>query len=325
MREFFGLNAPNGYLCYAAVGIPEKEYEVLSRALRPIFKEYESAMVGDSQTNLTEFKFEDFRKMDKEQRVRIAQRLSRTLKQYGVFVVGFYITVQGAVMEQVRSALVGTVTSVPEEHQHLYDQAASELRIGLEGIAQSQTIARILQTPLVCMADFLSDFGCSFQLICDEREKKEDKAVQQAIDGFVRDLFMVAAPQEARLYLGMDNRRSSVNEVGIQLADMMAGEIRMFFEDNVGMLTAESTNELILSDSREAMEWWEENFGIFQKLGALRPIPENLRSALKEPSKRSCLALYRHLLAAGILTCYSNLGQPRHIEILEGNFADQTD
>ena len=74
MREFFGLNAPNGYLCYAAVGIPEKEYEVLSRALRPIFKEYESAMVGDSQTNLTEFKFEDFRKMDKEQRVRIAQR-----------------------------------------------------------------------------------------------------------------------------------------------------------------------------------------------------------------------------------------------------------
>ena len=40
-RAFFGLERPQGYLCYAAVGIPEKEYEYVKRSLTKVFNEYE--------------------------------------------------------------------------------------------------------------------------------------------------------------------------------------------------------------------------------------------------------------------------------------------
>jgi hypothetical protein len=324
-RSFFGFNNPNGYFCYAAVGIPESQYEFLKRALTKIFAEYEKLVVGDSGISLKEFKYEEFCRIPLEERITLAKKLSRLMKNHGAFVVGFFTRTQGVIMERVRVNSLDQFSQVPEDHSDMYSIAAGELQRQMQGVAQSKTIATILRIPLTAMAHFLEYFGCAFQMLCDPREAKEDKAVQNAIDWFVTNLFAKAAPQEAKLYLGMNNTRPSHEEIGLQLADLMTGEIRAFFEENPSFLTSQSTPQLITSSSREAAEWWESPLNIFQKLGALTEIPQQLRVSLREVQVASCLPLYRHLLAAGLLSCYTDLGNPRHIEVFEGNFFDQTD
>src|ERR1700688_1559787 len=67
-RAFFGLETPQGYLCYAAVGIPEKEYEYVKRSLARVFKEFESYVVGDFGNHLKEFKFEELKRLPRSQK-----------------------------------------------------------------------------------------------------------------------------------------------------------------------------------------------------------------------------------------------------------------
>ena len=267
-REFFGLNDPTGYLCYAAVGIPEREYEFFKRALAKTFAVYEAYIVGDSGLRLREFKFEDFRRMERLQRENIAGQIAKLMKMYGAFFVGFYTRVAGVVMEHVRSDLVGTATAVPDDYGRLYEDAAAELRSELQGVGQSAVIAKILRFPVLATAPFLAYFGCKFKVLCDPRESKEDRAVQKAIDDLMTDHFVRAAPQEAGSYLGMDNSRESHTEPGLQVADLLAGEVRSLFENHPALLTAGSSPALIGGDTREEMEWWEVASGVFQKLGA---------------------------------------------------------
>jgi hypothetical protein len=147
LRSFFGFAQPIGYLCYAAVGIPEEEYSFLKRSMAVIFHDYESMVVGDSGVHLKEFKFDRFKSLSSEQRADLAGRIQKVLRTYGCFVAAFYARVKGVVMEQVRSGLVGQQNEVPADHQALYAESASELRKNTEdGVAQSETISSILRS-----------------------------------------------------------------------------------------------------------------------------------------------------------------------------------
>ena len=75
MRSFLGFNQPNGYLCYAAVGIPEGEYDFFKRAMRPIFEEYERMVTGDLDVHLEEFKFDRFRYLSATERTLLAKKI----------------------------------------------------------------------------------------------------------------------------------------------------------------------------------------------------------------------------------------------------------
>src|SRR5262249_30994588 len=112
-RQFFGLSTRNGYLCYAAVGVPESEYEFLKRAITKIFPAYEAAVVGDSGLTVREFKFEDFRRIPLEVRSALATRISKTLKMHGAFVIGFFTRTCGMVMERVRVNQINHADEVP--------------------------------------------------------------------------------------------------------------------------------------------------------------------------------------------------------------------
>ena len=61
------------------------------------------------------------------------------------------------------------------------------------------------------------------------------------------------------------------------------------------------------------------------KAGVLHKMPAQLRARLlrPDPDKRTVLPLFRKLFAAGILSCYSAFGQPRHIMVFEGLIKDQ--
>lgn len=325
-RSFFGYDRPTGYLCYAAIGVPEEEYTFLKRSMARIFPQYERYVTGDPDVRLTEFKFERFKSLALDQRQDIARQIQRVLSTYGCFVTAFYIRTMGAAMEHLRSDLVGQLAEIPEDYQSLYEEAVRELKEdALNGIAQSETIASILRIPLAGLSHFMAYFECPFQILCDPREAKEDKAVLAAIDEFFSGPMSAVAPGEAKLYRGMDNTVASENEVGLQLADILTGEIRMFFELNPEFLNDQSSRKLVTSSSREEIEMWTTAMGMYHKYGSLSKIPQSLMAKLESCSGESCLPLYRRSFAAGLLSCYTDFGQPRHIELYEGNFFQQID
>ena len=125
--------------------------------------------------------------------------------------------------------------------------------------------------------------------------------------------------------MGVDNTRPSHTEIGLQLADMLAGEVRSLFEAHPGLVTESTGLEIVSSSSREDVECWETSLGLHQKLGHLTKMPDHLLRAVSKADGTNCLPFYRHSLAAGLLTCFTDLGQPRHIEVFEGNFFQQLD
>jgi hypothetical protein len=96
----------------------------------------------------------------------------------------------------------------------------------------------------------------------------------------VRNHFGRALPKEAALYLGLDNTHPSHTEIGLQIADLLAGEIRSLFESYPELLTESSHLELVTGASREDVEWWETSLGLYQKLGHLTKISDRLSRAL---------------------------------------------
>jgi hypothetical protein len=221
---------------------------------------------------------------------------------------------------------VGERDEVPEDDQALYTEAARELKEeAAAGIAQSTTISSILRIPVLGLSHFMSRFRCPFQILCDPREAKEDRAVLAAIDSVFTGPLKTLAPEEAALYQGMDNSVASEDEVGLQLADLLTGEVRWFFEVNPEFLTDQSSRKLVTGSSREDIEMWITAFNIYHKCGAILRIPPHLKQKLGQFTGDSCLAIYRPTFAAGLLSCYTDLGQPRHIELYEGNFYHQID
>ncbi len=309
VHSFFGFDVPTGYLCYAAVGIPAEEYEHLKRSTAKIFSQYELYVTGDPDVHLGEFKFERFKSLPAEQRQDLAKQIQRTFRAYGCFVTAFYIRTQGAVMEHLRSDLVGEKAEIPEDFDALYSAAARELKEdAAAGIAQSATIASILRIPLLGLSHFMSQFGCPFQILCDPRQAKEDRAVLQAIDTVFSGPLKALAPEEAALYQGMDNSVSSEDEVGLQLADLLTGEVRWFFGANPEFLTNQSSSRLVTGTSQEDIEMWITAFNIYHKYGAILRIPPHLKQKLEQFDGTSCLAIYRPSFAAGLLSCYTDLG-----------------
>ena len=326
MRSFFGFKQPNGYLCYAAVGIPEEEHVYVQRAMALIHRDYEFYVTGDTEMHLTEFKFDRFRSLPEDQRRSLAQRIEKVFKVYGIFVTAFFIHTKGAVMEQVRSGLVGTADIVPKDSQALYDEAAETLRKSeADGVAQAETIYSILRIPLSGLANFLGYFQCPFKIYCDPREAKEDRAVLAAIDDFFKGPMAAISPGEAVLYGGMNNLTSSEDEIGLQLADILTGEVRTFFEENPGFLTAGASPELITGVSVEEVMMYSVIMNIKHKSGALVDMPEDLQEKLNVPSGVSSLPLYKPSFAAGLLSCYNDSGQPQHIELYGQRFFHQLD
>ncbi len=298
----------------------------MKRSTAKIFVQYEQYVTGDPDVHLKEFKFERFRSLPADQRQDLAKQLQKLFRTYGCFVTAFYIRTQGAIMEHLRSDLVGEMAEVPERFDSLYSEAARELKEdAAAGKAQSATIASILRIPLLGLSHFMSQFECPFQILCDPREAKEDRAVLNAIDAVFSGPLKALAPHEAAFYQGMDNSVSSEDEVGLQLADLLTGEVRWFFEANPEFLTDQSSRRLVTSESREEIEMWITAFNIYHKYGAILRIPAQLKQKLERFAGDSCLPIYRPSFAAGFLSCYTDLGQPRHIELYEGNYYHQID
>jgi hypothetical protein len=110
--------------------------------------------------------------------------------------------------------------------------------------------------------------------------------------------------------------------MGLQLADIVAGEARRLFLGVPALLRSGATNNLITSTSRERNAVYWPGLGRWWKHGRVVKIPQHVLRALTSPRPGRLWPEFNAVLASGILTCVTDFGTLRHIMPFEGKFLD---
>jgi hypothetical protein len=320
--EFFELANDRGYLCHGALGVPARRYDELKSAFEPLFRDYRTL----TSPGQSEFKHAVFKTIEFPARRRLALRMRDVLARHGCFVTGFYTPLRSFVLERVRLNVSDTMDAVPADHADLYAAATAELRAELPGPGAAGVLARFMSYPVGAVSNMLAFFDCRFRLYFDPREASEDRAVEVELDDFMRASQSVFENLGDR-YLGATYDRSSQDELGLQLADIVAGEVRHFFQANAPLASFKSSLALITERSVEPIQVVREMHGRPWKIGALHRMPAPVANCFSrpDPQGRYVFPFFRNLLASGSLSCYAQYGHPRQLMPFERAIFDQVE
>ena len=227
---------------------PSRLYQALKAAITPIFGEYRR-LTSQGQR---EFKHSEFKRLAHRDRRRLAMKIRDAFRANGVFINVFYTPLRSFVMEHMRTRLFfGKQREIPADFEHLYEEAAQRLKEEAQGPGQSGLIKKLLLLPIGGVANMLATFESSFAVIYDPREKKEDRAVITAIDSVLAAFTNLKDKDvdlrwDLHLFVkGFVHDRLSENEIGLQMADLMAGETRAFFDANPELMEFAASRKLI--------------------------------------------------------------------------------
>jgi hypothetical protein len=239
-----------GYFSYGAVGTPVTEYDALKAELKPIFADYLKLVPG----NENEFKHADFKRILFTDRGAIAERIARALVDRGGFVSGYCVPPQSFVMEHVRDAVMEERDALPDDTTQLYREAVEDLRqMYYSKGEKSELLSALLTLPISACAHMLGALNCPFRVKYDPRERREDLSVRDKIEGLSQVMARMS-PQVRGLFRGLDVSTSSDVEIGLQLADLVAGETREFLAACPEMMTYGATRKIISQESNEECE-----------------------------------------------------------------------
>jgi hypothetical protein len=134
-------------------------------------------------------------------------------------------------------------------------------------------------------------------------------------------------PATAGRLLDVSITSKSEDEIGLQLADLAAGETRAFLDANRDLREFGASPKLITSKSDEPIQTAQQFRGSVHKAGAVTVMPNALQRRFfnQDPKGRSVLPQFTDLLLSGMLTCFSTWGTPRHIIPYDRQFVDQLD
>jgi len=312
-----------GYFCHGAVGIPESEYDSFKVGLRPVFERYRQT----AGLAATEFKHRDFRRMPFLERQQFARNLRDLLTKHGAFIQGFYTPMESFILERVRAKVMDIAPSVPADYRALRSQVIADLCAQRDQAAgQSAVLVALLLQPLGAFAHMMAALDCRFRLFCDPREPREDRAVHDRLRWYADAMKNVWKETESRC-LAIENTRTSEEEPGLQIADLVTGETRDFFAANRDLMEYGSNPRIITQSTDEPIMTTREFAGSTWKDGVLTRMPNALqrRFVQPDPKERSVLSEFASLLAAGSLACYARWGTPRWLMVYEHGIIDQTD
>ena len=175
------------------------------------------------------------------------------------------------------------------------------------------------------MMYFMGSLGCPFRIHYDPRENSEDEVIRHMMSDLINRIIEGLEPQFKGLYLGMEIGVTSDQELDLQLADVLAGEVRQFFRSNPEFLTFGSTLKLITPQSSEPEAVYEKIKGTWFKKGRITRLPRELMNKLMRARSNSLLPYYHSPFAAGLITCITFTGQERDIQVLEKQVFDLLD
>jgi hypothetical protein len=319
--QFFELNE-RGYFCYGAVGIPEIEHEALARDFDDVLTRYRGLLVPD----LKELKHTEFKRIPFDDRWSLAQKIRTVLLTHGCFVCGFYTPARAFLLERLRADIMDELASIPVAHTDLLFEIAKRERDGWEGPGQSGVLRQLLALPVTSAIHAIAGLGCKVRVVYDARQKKEDKALKAIIEELVGGMSNVWSNTDGRLTAYDETGRSNV-EVGLQIADIIAGETRAFLDANPDLQEHGASAKIITQTTDEPFMAVDQIRGRDWKTGVVTRMPNALarRFFQRDPKQRSVLPCFADVLLAGVLTCYSSWGTPRHLMFYDRLIFDQTD
>jgi hypothetical protein len=324
--KFFGFADVDGNFCHAALGVPESRYANLQTSMNPLVETCKDEISQREGQRPQELKSTSFSRSPLEFRSNFTKEFVRILGAHGGFVAAFYSSTRGIVMERVRTNIMDEAEAVPQDHVDLYAQARMELLDEFRGVGQSELVKKLLLLPFSGLWNFLGSFNCSFRVRYDPRESSEDQTVRDAIVQYMQTLINVPELYgSTNPLLGMEIDIPSHNDLGLQLVDLVAGEVRSFFRRNPEALTENSSLQLITNDSDDPVEHFLEFGNALHKIGALSSMSTSLRDKLGVANSDNLISYYYPVLAAGIWACVSETGQPRLLEVPTELILDQAE
>jgi hypothetical protein len=125
--------------------------------------------------------------------------------------------------------------------------------------------------------------------------------------------------------LSFDASRSSDSELGLQIADVVAGEVRRFFRFNSELLSFGSSLQLVTPESRDELD----SFVVFQNVamkdGRMTRTPEALIHKYMTPTENTFFPVLMETTASGCLCCVTEFGQERRVHLFQGWLFDLCD
>lgn len=322
--KFFEFGHRDGNFAHGAVGIPTSRYEDFKGRIAPAVTEFNAAFQRARAIQPRELKCVDLYKLPFNARRRLLLKLNAALSANGGFIAGFYTSNRGYIMEEIREDLICDegVTAIPGDHAQLYANTVNRLNEAALGPGVSALISKLLFLPVVSIANFLSSFECAFRVIYDPRQAEEDVAVKASTEGIVGAVMKAEKLGIRSKFLGLEVERPSHEEFGLQIADLVAGEVRRFFRFNPDLLTSGSDLNIITFEYQDGETALLDEDG---KKGRSVPIPPSLLKKALKPGENCALPYLRNLLAAGMVTCITDFGVERDVMVFDGCFLDLCD
>jgi hypothetical protein len=278
--HFFDFAHADGNFCHGAFGIPASEYAAFKAQFAPTVTEYVSAAKAALGRESNEIKHADLYKLPLSFRRRFALHLNGAVLAHGGFITGFHTSNRGFVMEKLREDLVYEQAAIPQDYDALFRAKIVELNTEHNGPGKSDLISRLLNTPIAGITNFLNAFRCHFRMIYDPRHPDEDEAVKAQAEDYMKLLSKPEVQEMMSLSsggTGLDTSLRSEEEVGLQLADIVAGEVRRFFRFNNELLTFGSSLTLVSGESEDELECGIPMNGILVKSGRFLRTPMQMQ------------------------------------------------
>jgi hypothetical protein len=229
-----------------------------------------------------------------KERWELARRIRDLLHAHGGFVSTFYTPANSYLLERLRTDLLNDTDAVPVEHKALLEKQSEEIRNAWTGPGQSDIIKQLLHTPVSALLHFGKALDLRFRIIYDPRHPKEDKVVWKTLQE-LDSAIEVHTPGTAGRILDVNITTKSEDPLGLQLADLAAGETRAFLEANRDLLETGSNPKLITPSSDEPIQGIIQFKGQDFKATAITMMPNALQKRFfqQDPKERSVFARSR--------------------------------
>jgi hypothetical protein len=327
--RFWGLSDPDGNFCYVVYGLPISQLTSLAVHHARLLKKFQDLVVAKLGEPIPlELKSSLFRRLPFNDRRRLALAMRHTLKTTNSFIVGEFQEVRGFLLESIRSDVVQAGgTALPQNWQELYDirrnQLANTVAHGAAG--QSPILSKLISLPTIAATNYIARRASSFSITLDPRGGIEDERLEDAIRTYTITVLEKIQQEGADKFKSVRHDLASEAVPGLQIADILAGEVRNWFLANREFLDFNSGKPLVTSATANIGHLMQIKDRVVSKPERHAHLPPGLVRRMYRTAENSTLPFFRQLLAKGLLSCVARWGEYRHIDFERRIIIDSPD
>ena len=275
----------------------------------------------------TELKSKSLRTIDAGIRRQAVAPLLEWARECGAAVGGFYTSTGGYLNYSLRSdqAADDQLHSGIDDPELVKQAREDIISRRATAHAESLMIGDIAQVLAGMLLHYCRDRELEFSIRYDPREEEEDRRVFERIDTLLRPLESAILNRQG-VYLGCRNDEDSNNSCGVQLADHVTRDVRQLFHQNPRLLKDGSSRNLITPDVEDVDRTVLTTIGDKHfKWGESLPMAQDLVQQIFSESGSFSLADYHSILMKQRVSCYSDAGEARIVNLENFLFENMVD